>query len=140
MKPNERRVEKRSLSVSDGHSEEERARDCGVNDGTPVGTEEATAHGLSGGYSASGFTESLTIGSHGDPTDSRNLAGAVTGPGNVPGFGVVDAQGEIRHPAEEKEKTERRVATANAGSDRCDERSDLYAECGGLTEDGGSTS
>ena len=60
----------------------------GVNDGSPIGTAEATKHEPTGGFAASGVTESSTYGSHGDPTDSANMSGATTGAGVVPGLGV----------------------------------------------------
>jgi len=69
---------------------------AGFNDGTPVGVTEATDHGDTGGYAGSGMTDTLTLGSVGDPTDEKNLKGATTGASSAPGVGVIEPSGRIR--------------------------------------------
>ena len=69
---------------------------AGFDDGTPIGVTEATDHGDTGGYAASGMTDTLAPGSAGDPSDEKNLEGATTGASSAPGFGVIEPSGHIR--------------------------------------------
>lgn len=62
----------------------------GVDAGTPFGAGEATEHGDSGGYAASGMTETLSAHSAYEPTDEANLKTATTGPSSAPGYGVIN--------------------------------------------------
>ena len=43
-----------------------------------------------GGFSATGFTETLSPGAGGDPSDEENMSGATTGAASAPGYGVLN--------------------------------------------------
>ncbi|MBW3621991.1 MAG: hypothetical protein KY468_01115 [Armatimonadetes bacterium] len=54
------------------------------------GAVEATEGEITGGYAASGCTETSSPGADGDPTDKENLEDAVTGPSSAPGYGLIN--------------------------------------------------